>query len=56
MILALEGLPAELAGESALVAVGQLVLGQGGRAREHFAAHLLGIRKEEDGWMLVRIK
>ncbi len=40
MILALECLAAELAGEAALVAMSQFVLGECRSARKHFAAHL----------------
>ncbi len=47
MILAFEGFAAQLAGESALVAVRQFVLGQRRRAGKHFAAHLR-VQKEEE--------
>ena len=43
MILAFEGLAAQLTGEAALVAMRQLVLGQRRRTRKHLRTHLLTI-------------
>ena len=41
VILTFEGFAAELTGEASLVAMRQLVLGQGRRTREDFGTHLL---------------